>query len=93
MNTGLVLGCAPISWRAEIRRQRCLKSVDCGTRHELLPCLALAVLRSAGMKGALVWSWLRCEVQHEHWPYFRQWALPEAVVRSAGGWRSAASAT
>ena len=41
MNTGLVLGCAPISWRAEIRRQRCLKSVDCGTRHELLPCLAL----------------------------------------------------
>ena len=39
MNTGLVLGCASVDWRAETRRQLGLKLVDCGTRHELLPRL------------------------------------------------------
>ena len=41
MSSGLVLGCASVDWRAETRRQLGLKLVDCGTRHELLPCLVL----------------------------------------------------
>jgi hypothetical protein len=39
MITGLVLGSASLCWRIEIRRQRGLNLVDCGTRHKLLPCL------------------------------------------------------
>ena len=41
MSSGLVFGSASVDWRAETRRQLGLKLVDCGTRHELLPCLAL----------------------------------------------------
>ena len=70
------LGSASVSWRVEIRRQRSLKSMFCGTRHEHLPCLGqcggpLAYRVAAvdiALDGCSALKLMCCEVQHEHWP-------------------------
>jgi hypothetical protein len=82
MSTCPALGSASVSWRMEVRRQRSLNSMFCGTQHEHLPCLALdnAVfhwhdeLQLGGIApdGCAALKLVCGEVQHEHWPCLEQ---------------------